>query len=200
MKKIALIIFSAAVALGASVGHARWPKALRDVQQSETVVVPSAGQIEVGFSPEGSARELVLRVINTTKPGSSIRMMAYAFTASDIVEALIERRKAGVDIAIVVDQKMNLTGSGAPYGRSALNALVNAGISVRTISVYPISHDKTIVAGSNVQWGSFNYTRAAEKYNSENATVAWNNPGLAKVYLQHWKSRWDQGIDYKPAY
>ncbi|EPI4852943.1 hypothetical protein ACS6BO_005243, partial [Escherichia coli] len=38
--------------------------------------------VQVGYSPEGSARVLVLSAIDSAK--TSIRMMAYSFTAPDI--------------------------------------------------------------------------------------------------------------------
>lgn len=176
------------------------PKQKRSFQEESTIVVPASGQIEVGFSPEGSAHELVLRVIASAKPGSTIRMMAYIITAKDVVAALIERQKAGVDVAVVADYKENLTGRSADYGRAALNALALAGVRVRTSSAYPIQHDKVLVVGDNVQRGSYNYTQVAADSNSENATVDWGNPGLAAVYRRHWQSRWDQGQDYRPGF
>jgi phosphatidylserine/phosphatidylglycerophosphate/cardiolipin synthase-like enzyme len=79
--------------------------------------------------------------------------------------------------------------------------LANAGIPVRTVSVYPIHHDKVIVSdGRSVETGSFNYTAAAEKSNSENVLVVWNNPQLASTYLQHWERNWNQGRDFVSSY
>lgn len=43
--------------------------------------------VQVGYSPEGSARVLVLSAIDSAK--TSIRMMAYSFTAPDIMKALV---------------------------------------------------------------------------------------------------------------
>lgn len=52
--------------------------------------------------------------------------------------------------------------------RAALSALVNVGIDVRTIS-YLIHHDKVIVADRQTgELGSFNYSDAAARKNSEN--------------------------------
>ncbi|MDU8476063.1 phospholipase D-like domain-containing protein, partial [Pseudomonas syringae pv. actinidiae] len=71
----------------------------------------------------------------------------------------------------------------------------------RTVGTYPIHHDKFIVVdGKAVETGSFNYTAAAAKSNSENALVVWNDPDLAEQYLSHWQSRWDQGQAFKPQY
>jgi phosphatidylserine/phosphatidylglycerophosphate/cardiolipin synthase-like enzyme len=51
-----------------------------------------------------------------------------------------------------------------------------------------------------VQTGSFNYSKAAAKSNSENVVVIWNNPDLALSYLKHWQDRFDQGRDYRGTY
>ncbi|MGH8388743.1 MAG: phospholipase D-like domain-containing protein [Pseudomonas sp.] len=64
-----------------------------------------------------------------------------------------------------------------------------------------IHHDKLMVVdGMTVETGSFNFTAAAAKSNSENALVVWNDPALAETYLNHWQSRWYQGIAFKAKY
>ncbi|EOK5717486.1 TPA: phospholipase D family protein, partial [Klebsiella pneumoniae] len=70
-----------------------------------------------------------------------------------------------------------------------------------TVSQYKIMHDKVIIAdGRNIEVGSFNYTRAADRVNSENVLVVWDDPVVAQRYLQHWLTRWSQGTDWKRAY
>ena len=62
-------------------------------------------------------------------------------------------------------------------------------------------HDKVIVAdGRNTQVGSFNFSRAADRSNSENVLVVWDDPSIAASYLKHWTSRWAQGTDWKQTY
>ncbi|WP_431195081.1 hypothetical protein [Escherichia coli] len=51
-----------------------------------------------------------------------------------------------------------------------------------------------------VETGSFNFTKAAETKNSENAVVIWNMPKLAESFLEHWQDRWNQGRDYRSSY
>ena len=102
-------------------------------------------------------------------------------------------------MAVIVDAKANTGESGK--GAHALSALVNAGIPVRTISVYDIHHDKFIVTdGVNVETGSFNYSRAAADRNSENAILVRNNPDMARQYLQHWQDRWSKGQEFRIRY
>lgn len=89
-------------------------------------------------------------------------------------------------MGVVLDWKAN-AGKNNNASKAAMNLLVGAGIPVRTVSVYKILHDKVIVAdGRNTQVGSFNYTRAADRSNSENVLVVWDDPVLARSYLNHW--------------
>nr|WP_231973638.1 phospholipase D family protein [Variovorax sp. HW608] len=159
----------------------------------------AAPSIEVAFSPDAGAEALVLKAIAMAR--SSIRLAAYSFTSPPVVSALLAARRRGVDVAVVVDYKNNLVEARSNAAREALNLLANAGIPARTVSAYPIHHDKFIVVdGLHVETGSFNYTAAAAKRNSENVLVVWNDPALAGKYIAHWQSRWSQGQPYRSTY
>ena len=146
-----------------------------------------AASIETGYSPEGTALQLVLK-------------MGYSFTSPEVAGALVRAKRRGVDVKVVLDWKAN-TGKQNQASLAAMNLLVNAGIPVRTVSQYKIMHDKVIIAdGRNIEVGSFNYTRAAERVNSENVLVVWDVPVVAQRYLQHWQSRWNGGTDWHSSY
>lgn len=154
-----------------------------------------AATAQVGFSPEGSARVLVLQVIEGAQ--RQIRMLAYTFSARDIVQALLSAQRRGVDVRLVVDEGEARKRS----SRAALDTLADAGIAVRLDGRYRLQHDKTMVAdGKTVQTGSFNYTWAAERDNSENALVVWDEPALAGAFLRHWQSRWNQSTAYQASH
>ncbi|WP_374046077.1 phospholipase D family protein [Massilia sp. R2A-15] len=159
------------------------------------VKVQGQGVIETAFSPNGGSEELVVKVIDSSE--KRLRLAAYSFTSPAIVSALIAAKRRGVDVQVVVDEK----GNKGKASIAALNLLVNSNIPARTISAYPIHHDKFIVCDDRtVQNGSFNYSRAAAKSNSENVLVVWNNSPLANSFLSHWQSRWDKGTDVRSTY
>lgn len=84
---------------------------------------------------------------------------------------------------------------------AAMNYIANSGIPLRTDSDFPIQHDKVIIVDNvTVETGSFNFTKAAETKNSENAVVIWNMPKLAESFLEHWQDRWNRGRDYRSSY
>ena len=155
----------------------------------------AACAVEAGFSPEGSASALVLRTIESAH--QSIRLAAYLFTSPSIARALIAAKRRGVDVRVVVDQD----GARGPASKAALNLLANAKIPARTVSAWPLHHDKYMVIDSaTVQTGSFNYTAAAARQNSENTLVVRACPDLASQYLAHWQSRWGQGVQWRVGY
>ncbi|WP_336796203.1 phospholipase D family protein [Erwinia aphidicola] len=155
----------------------------------------AAPSIDAGFSPEGSAQQLVLRTLDDAR--ESIRLMGYSFTSPDVVRSLVAAKRRGVDVRVVVDDR----GNRSRASQSAMNVVVNAGIPLRTNGQYKIMHDKVIITdGQNVQLGSYNYTRSAAESNSENALVVREVPALAQTYLAHWQSRWDGGKDWQSTY
>lgn len=155
----------------------------------------STPEIQAGFSPEGSARALVLDTLHSAT--QSIRMMAYTFTDPDVMKALSAAHRRGVDVKIVVDGK----GNRGKSSQAALDLMVNSGIAVRTSRHFALQHDKAIIVdGRTVETGSYNYTRSAGNKNSENVVVIKNAPAVAGQYLKHWQSRWDRGTDWRSSY
>ncbi|WP_434002983.1 phospholipase D-like domain-containing protein [Escherichia coli] len=59
-------------------------------------IAADSPSVQVGFSPEGSAQTLVIGAIDSAQ--SSIRMMAYSFTAMDIMQALVKAKNRGVGV------------------------------------------------------------------------------------------------------
>ena len=156
---------------------------------------PAGQVIDVAFSPNEGSEALVVKAIASAR--GSIAVAAYSFTSPVVAKALLNASKRGVDVRVVVDEN----GNKSKASLAALNLLAGAGIPTRTISRYSIHHDKYMVVDKiTVQTGSFNYSKAAAKSNSENVVVIWNNPDLALTFLKHWQDRFDQGKVYKPAY
>lgn len=156
---------------------------------------PATAEIETGFSPDGDAEQLILKVINSAR--HDLRLAAYSFTSPKIVQALINAKQRGVDVRVVVDD----SGPKSKSGVAALNLLAGAHIPARINGEYAIHHDKYIIVdGQHVQTGSFNYSQAAARANSENVIVVWHNPALAASYARHWESRFAEGVDFKRTY
>lgn len=181
---LALLTFVTLASLGALAGCAAPPP-----------VPVQASRIEVAFSPEAGAEALVLKVIDAAS--SRIRLAAYGFTSPAVVRALLAAARRGVDVRVLVDERGNRGASSV----AALNLLVNAGIPTRTVATYAIHHDKYIVVdGRHTETGSFNFSRAAARSNSENVIVIWDDAATASTYLAHWQQRWEQGVAVESTY
>lgn len=160
-----------------------------------SVTIHASTRIEVGFSPDGEAQQLVLKTINNAR--YNIRLMGYSFTSPEVAKALVAAHKRGVNVKVVLDEQ----GNKSRASWAAMDLLVSADIPLRTIDHYDIMHDKVIIADdATVQTGSFNYSRAAARSNSENVVVLYDVPLVAKQYLLHWQSRWEQGKSWQLGY
>lgn len=168
-------------------------RAVQSVSQiTAAPAVGEAGQIEVGFSPNGAALPLILKVINSSK--KSIDVMAYSFTSADVTRALLSARKRGVRVRVIADYKHNTATNSAKYAQSAMSSLTTAGAEVRLTDEFAIFHDKVLISDAlHVQTGSYNYSKAAARSNSENVVVMWSAPDIAKQYADHFESRWRNG-------
>ena len=156
---------------------------------------PTAARIEAAFSPDEGAEALVLQVISSAR--QSIRLAGYSFTSPAVVKALTDAQRRHVDVRAVLDDR----GNRGKANIAAMNLLLAAGVQVRVVSRYAIHHDKYIVADARtVQTGSFNYTQAAARSNSENVLVLWNTPAIATRYLAHWEGRWAEGVTVEMSY
>ena len=164
-----------------------------------TTQLAAVGTLEVGFSPDEGSERLVVKLIDSAQ--HELLVLCYSFTSRPVVEAIVRARHRGVVVRLVADEKENVTDDRRGSARAALGALVNAGAEVRTISVYAISHDKTMVADRNsLELGSFNYSAAAAHKNSENVLVNWNNPALAALFAKHFERNYRQGKPYTQGY
>jgi phosphatidylserine/phosphatidylglycerophosphate/cardiolipin synthase-like enzyme len=153
-----------------------------------TGTAPATAQLEWGFSPEGSAIALVLKVIGSAR--RSIHVMAYVMSNPEITGALARAARAGIEVYVQVDYKENVEEDRRGFIRNRLNELARAGVTVCTVAAFPIYHDKVIIVdGRNLETGSFNYSTQAANRNSENALVLWNSPQIASAYEEHFRAR-----------
>jgi phosphatidylserine/phosphatidylglycerophosphate/cardiolipin synthase-like enzyme len=170
-------------------GLAIMPDSLKGVHSMQAV-----GTIDVAFSPNGGVTAMVTSEL--TNAQKSIQVQAYSFTSSEIIQALINAKKRGVDVRIIID-KSNVAGEEKDNPRSQkekelLDAVVHSGIPVKVDSDFQIAHSKImIVDGIDIITGSFNFTYSAEHSNAENCLIIHGNKALADEYSKNWQWRWE---------
>lgn len=201
-----LLVTLASTALAQGSSLHSLPSALQaiaeQISSAPSRPIPSAGSIETAFSPNGGAEQLIIRVIDAEKRACDV--MAYSFTNPRIVNALTRAIKRGVTVRVIADHEHNTAERPNSNRRNpalaALATLRTAGAQVRTTSAFAIHHDKVLICSNNVQTGSFNYSDAAERRNSENVIVLWENPALADQYRRHFARNYATGADFQPSY
>ncbi len=152
-----------------------------------------AASVEVAFSPDRGATELVIKAIGEAK--SSIRVAAYSFTSKPISMALLEAHNRGIDVRVVVDK------SQATARYTAATFLANQHVPVRVDYNYSIMHDKFVVIdGQTVETGSFNFTQSASVRNAENVLVLRDDPAVAARYTAEWERLWAESEEMTARY
>lgn len=126
----------------------------------------------VYFSPDDQVEKRLIAMIE--KEQKSIQVATYCLTHRGIAHALIDAKRRGVSVEVVVDRfSVKL--------KSPLQKMQDAGISVsiwdpdplrRKNSHRSIMHNKFCIFGDEVVWtGSFNFTYEAARMHQENVVV-----------------------------
>ena len=161
----------------------------------EPMTVPADGQqvpapitVQTCFEPENNCAAVVVRALGLAE--ATAMTGAYALTEPSIIQALVDAKRRGVDVELIVDK-------GVPCERhSGVPAVVAAGIPVWVDSKVRLAHWKTIVIdGHLVVAGSFNFSVAAS-HNSEDL-VTIDSPDVAAQFANHWRARRDASTPYQ---
>jgi phosphatidylserine/phosphatidylglycerophosphate/cardiolipin synthase-like enzyme len=143
---------------------------------------------EVFFSPSGGCTEAVVGSLEKAK--ASVLVQAYSFTSAPIAKALVEAKRRGVNVQVVLDK----TQKGDRY--SSADFLRNSGVPTFIDSQHNVAHNKVmIIDGQTVITGSFNFTKAAEEKNAENLLVI-QDAELAKKYSANWSAHLKHSGNY----
>lgn len=137
----------------------------------------------VCFTPGQDCTQMIVDEIAKAKKQAFVQM--YIFTSSKIAKALLDAKRRGVDVKVVLDRGQ----IGSQY--SVAKFFENNGIPVKVDCVKEgIAHNKALmVDGTTTITGSFNYTNSAQKRNIENVVVI-KDPIFTKKFLDNWEARY----------
>ena len=141
-----------------------------------------AAQVTVCFSPPlPDGCDPTKTIVDALSDAQhQILVQAYEFTSAPIAKAIVEARRRGIDVRVILD-KSNEHGS-----YSASKFLQHEGVAVTIDSAHNIAHNKVmIVDGQTVITGSFNFTKSAEDQNAENLVVI-RDTDIATLYIRNW--------------
>jgi phosphatidylserine/phosphatidylglycerophosphate/cardiolipin synthase-like enzyme len=138
--------------------------------------------VAVCFTPNKQCQLKIIHEIKNAK--KSILVQAYSFTDNDIANALSNAAKRGINVKVLLDK------SNRNKENSVKNIFFHQKIPCRFDAPHGIAHNKImIIDEEKVIGGSYNFSTAAYKKNTENVLVI-NNPALAQTYKRNWQARW----------
>ncbi len=137
---------------------------------------------EVCFTPGQDCTGLIVRAISQAR--ESIYVQAYSFTSAPIAEALVNAKRRGIIVEVILDKSQIKDNK-----YSSATYLINNNIATWIDYKPAIAHNKVIIIDrSEVITGSFNFTKAAQYKNAENLIII-KYPELAEIYLHNWNNR-----------
>lgn len=150
-----------------------------------TITVPvfgeqfrSTGTVDVYFSPTGGATYAIIRELDAAK--SEIFVQAYSFTSKPIAKALVDARKRGLKVEVVLDKSQRRE------RYTSADFVAHAGIPTFIDDQHAIAHNKImIIDRQTLITGSFNFTKGAEEKNAENLLVLKGNRPLVNRYTRN---------------
>jgi len=150
--------------------------------RAEVVVFDAAQKLSINacFTPGEDCTKNILKVLADAK--HTIYVQAYSFTNEVIEQALVDAKKRGVDVRVILDKGQ----------KKCATFLSNENIPVWVDKKVAIAHNKVIIVDEEiVVTGSFNFTRSAQERNAENSIIIYSS-NLAQAYLENWSRRKSQ--------
>ncbi|WP_353283358.1 phospholipase D family protein [Wolbachia endosymbiont (group A) of Pogonocherus hispidulus] len=145
----------------------------------------------VCFTPRENCTNLIIDSVGHAK--KSVLVQAYQFTSKPIAESLVQAKKRGVDVMVILDE------SQVSSKYSVINELFEQKIPIWVDFKPAIAHSKIMIIDDNkIITGSFNFTYAAESRNAENLLIITGDPQLVEQYIENWKDRQSQSDPYTP--
>ncbi|EPG4519027.1 phospholipase D family protein [Enterobacter hormaechei] len=152
------------------------------------VQVQAATEVKTGFSPGGTALNLVLDSIDHAQ--HEILVAAYSLTSRPVAGALRAAKKRGVSVVVVADRKAN------DNRYTEVNFLANNRVAVRINDNYEAMHNNRRA----VLTGSFNFSASADSRNAENVVLISGAPAVTEAYVNEFSRLWAEGKDVAPRY
>jgi phosphatidylserine/phosphatidylglycerophosphate/cardiolipin synthase-like enzyme len=130
---------------------------------------------KVHFSPKGGCQEAVVQEIR--KAHREILVQAYSFTSDPLTRALVDAKKRGVKVEVLLDRSNEIE----KY--SELHILLEQGLDPLIDADHAIAHNKIMIIDQRVVvTGSFNFTHQAEGENAENLLLLTGHGELIRRY------------------
>jgi phosphatidylserine/phosphatidylglycerophosphate/cardiolipin synthase-like enzyme len=156
---------------------------------------PAEMVVQACFSPLGKCSHYIIRELDQAK--KEILVAVYAFTSDELANAMVQARKRGVSIQIVVDREFD-TGNQKSKGKflEAQKILVKRLSGIRSSTAEKevgLMHQKFAVIDRRLVFtGSYNWTYSADALNDENLLLFRDAGPLAEEYRKAFFRLWER--------
>ena len=152
----------------------------------------SSKSVELLFPRENENPVPVLtNLYNNAK--KKIDVAIYSFTQPEILKALTNAKKRGVDVRVIVDREQ----SNGNVMKHAINTLLIDKIPVKVNTHSGLMHLKmSVIDDSTATTGSYNYSKAATDTNDEMFVVV-SDQAFAKKCENYFNRMWDDNENFK---
>jgi len=151
--------------------------------------------VQACFSPQGKCSAHILREIDQAK--KELLVAVYAFTNDELASALVQAKKRGVTVQVVIDRDFdgrteNSKGKYFEANKIPLRRL--SGIRSKSQERDSgLMHQKfAVIDRKTVFTGSYNWTHSAENANDENLLLFRDAGPLAEDYRQAFLRLWER--------
>jgi phosphatidylserine/phosphatidylglycerophosphate/cardiolipin synthase-like enzyme len=171
--------------------------ALAQAEGEAIPVMPAQGTVQVAFPPWDDAESLLLETLGRAR--REILVQAYLLTSRPIAASLIAAKQRGLSVSVLADARQH-----ADNPSSLLAPLAHKGIPVWLETRYRNAHNKIMIIDDGTQdvvvvTGSYNFTRSAQRMNSENLFLIRGNLALAHRFRQNWERHRADAMVFRPA-
>ena len=151
--------------------------------------------VQACFSPQGRCSTHILREIDNAK--KELLVAVYAFTSDDLAGALVQAKKRGVLVQVIIDREFD-----SRNDKSKGKFLEIQKIPVRRLSgSKPLNSDRevglmhqkfAVLDRRVVVTGSYNWTQSADNFNDENLLLFRDAGPLAEEYRRTFVRLWER--------
>src|SRR6185295_316924 len=151
--------------------------------------------VQACFSPQGKCSAHILREIEQAK--KELLVAVYAFTSDELAGALVQAKKRGVAVQVVVDRNFdarteNSKGKFFDANKIPLRRLSGTKSKSQERDSGLMHQKFAVIDRRTVFTGSYNWTHSAETSNDENLLLFRDAGPLAEEYRQAFLRLWER--------
>lgn len=144
---------------------------------------PIQREIDIHFTPSTQCEQSIITLINNAK--ESIDIAVYSLNNDQIVNAIKRAHDRNIKLRILTD-KLQAAGR-----YSKVIELYQYGVNIKVHTKHKIEHNKFAIYDKHtVSTGSYNWTNAASKKNSENCIFLNHDITSSHIYQNHFEKLW----------